>query len=316
VGVLLFKNIFSIAPEAVELFSFKNESNVYESPKLKAHGAKVASTVGTAVAGLQDINRLVPVLQALGLRHAGYNVTPAHYDVVGKALIETLRKGLQADFTPDVEAAWTAVYGLISSTMMGAKEQMQKDDSINVDDSMLDANGGPLSDDAKALVEASWAKVAALGAEEVGVLLFKNIFSIAPEAVELFSFKNESNVYESPKLKAHGAKVASTVGTAVAGLQDINRLVPVLQALGLRHAGYNVTPAHYDVVGKALIETLRKGLQADFTPDVEAAWTAVYGLISSTMMGAKEQMQKDENNFVCSAAGICNAKGDSRCVVS
>ena len=36
-------------------------------------------------------------------------------------------------------------------------------------------------------VENSWKKVAALGVENVGVLLFKNIFTIAPEALELFS---------------------------------------------------------------------------------------------------------------------------------
>ena len=36
-GVLLFKKIFEIAPEALGLFSFKDEEDVYNSPKLKAH---------------------------------------------------------------------------------------------------------------------------------------------------------------------------------------------------------------------------------------------------------------------------------------
>jgi len=40
-------------------------------------------------------------------------------------------------------------------------------------------------------VEDSWAKVETLGAETVGVLLFKSIFEIAPEALALFSFKGE-----------------------------------------------------------------------------------------------------------------------------
>ena len=54
-------------------------------------------------------------------------------------------------------------------------------------------------------VENSWKKVAALGVENVGVLLFKNIFTITPEALELFSFRNEPNLYDSLTLKAHGA---------------------------------------------------------------------------------------------------------------
>ena len=69
-------------------------------------------------------------------------------------------------------------------------------------------------------VEKSWAKVAALGVENVGVLLFKNIFTVAPEALELFSFKNEPDLYDSPKLKAHGANVVSTVGKAVAACES------------------------------------------------------------------------------------------------
>lgn len=45
------------------------EQNLYESPKLKAHGAKVVTTVGTAVAGLRNIAALVPTLKSLGKQH-------------------------------------------------------------------------------------------------------------------------------------------------------------------------------------------------------------------------------------------------------
>ena len=38
------------------------------SPALKKHAAEVMNTVGAAVAGLSDINALIPVLQALGKR--------------------------------------------------------------------------------------------------------------------------------------------------------------------------------------------------------------------------------------------------------
>jgi hypothetical protein len=36
-----------------------------------------------------------------------------------------------------------------------------------------------------------------LGAETVGVLLFKNIFTAAPAVLELFSFKNSSDLYNT-----------------------------------------------------------------------------------------------------------------------
>ena len=49
----------------------------------------------------------------------------------------------------------------------------------------------------------SWNAVGStVGLEPAGVLFFKRLFEIAPEALELFSFKKEDNLYESPKLKA------------------------------------------------------------------------------------------------------------------
>ena len=48
-----------------------------------------------------------------------------------------------------------------------------------------------------ALVTASWANVAALGVEAVGILFFKRVFEIAPGALQMFSFKDEPNVSRS-----------------------------------------------------------------------------------------------------------------------
>ena len=69
-GVVLFKNIFKIAPGALKLFSFKDEKDLYNSPALKSHGMMVVKTVGVAVSGLTNIDSLVPVLTQLGFSHA------------------------------------------------------------------------------------------------------------------------------------------------------------------------------------------------------------------------------------------------------
>ena len=84
--------------------------------------------------------------QGLGKRHVPYGVLPAHYDVVGQALLATLEGGLGAEWNdqvrrapctplplsatrrlpiafpmarPQVKASWTAVYGIIAKTMIG-----------------------------------------------------------------------------------------------------------------------------------------------------------------------------------------------------
>ena len=80
------------------MFSFKDETNLYESPKLEEHGVKVVTTVGTAVGLLRDLETLVPVLQKLGASHVRYGVVPAHYEVVGQAMMRTLQMGLGDDY--------------------------------------------------------------------------------------------------------------------------------------------------------------------------------------------------------------------------
>jgi len=289
VGVILFKHIFALAPDALGLFSFRKEPNVrtYETPGLRAHGVKVVSTVGAAVDSLRNVPALLPVLQELALKHVGYGVQPAHFDVVGKALMLTFKDGLGKDFTHPVQVAWTKVWGTVASAMIAVMKVEQPKKVETPAKAAAPVVEGPVSATEIHLVQESWAKIAVLGDEDLGLALFRHIFQEAPEALQLFPFKDDwKNLYESPRLRSHGSKVIATVGTAVAGLKDLGALVPVLKELGLKHVGYGIKPAHYDAVGKALIATLSDCLERAFTPDVQAAWTKVYGILSTTMIGS------------------------------
>jgi hemoglobin-like flavoprotein len=73
--------------------------------------------ITTVVHDLWYIESLVPVLQQLGRRHVGYGVQPVHYDLVGAALLWTLQQCLDAQFTEEVAAAWSAAYTFIATTM-------------------------------------------------------------------------------------------------------------------------------------------------------------------------------------------------------
>lgn len=94
-----------------------DEDPLYESTKLKRHASMVMRTVGQAVAGLKDVRSLVPVLQGLGAAHAKYGVQPAHFAIVGEALLWTLEQGLGALWTPEVRDAWARTYSVVQSVM-------------------------------------------------------------------------------------------------------------------------------------------------------------------------------------------------------
>jgi hypothetical protein len=87
---------------------------------------------------------------------------------------------------------------------------------------------GPFTEREVQIVQNSWEEVKKLGFENVGVLLFKNIFTAAPGALGFFSFKDLPNLYESKAFKRHATSVVTTVGAAVGGLRDLSNLVPVL----------------------------------------------------------------------------------------
>ena len=146
----------------------------------------------------------------------------------------------------------------------------------------------PLDDRDIELVQTTFAKVAAVGPEAAGRILFGHIFRIAPEAKALFSFAQDEETMWLPgsRLEKHGARVVSTVATAVSLLKDLDTLVPVLQKLGLQHVGYKVLPPHYDVVGQAFIATLDDALQTEFTEAVKNAYLKVWNIVQTTMIGA------------------------------
>jgi hemoglobin-like flavoprotein len=80
--------------------------------------------INTVVHGLWHIDTLVPILLQLGQRHVGYGTQTAHYDMVGAALLWTLRQRLGAQFTAEVEAAWATAYTFIATTMLTGAGQV------------------------------------------------------------------------------------------------------------------------------------------------------------------------------------------------
>ncbi|MBX2855743.1 MAG: hypothetical protein KTR21_12195 [Rhodobacteraceae bacterium] len=85
--------------------------------------AKLVKTLSVAIERLDEIELIVPEIEALGRRHIEYEVMQPHYDTVGQALLWTLERGLGKSWDDDVAEAWTAVYTALSKTMIQAAEQ-------------------------------------------------------------------------------------------------------------------------------------------------------------------------------------------------
>ena len=125
------------------------------------------------------------------------------------------------------------------------------------------------------LVRDSFAKVVPI-APQAAALFYDRLFALDPSLKQLF----EGDMTEQGRL------LMTMIGTAVANLGSLEKIVPAVQDLGRRHATYGVQPRHYDTVGAALLWTLGQGLGDAFTPPVEAAWTEAYTIVSTVIKEA------------------------------
>ncbi|MBU8545819.1 MULTISPECIES: globin family protein [Roseomonadaceae] len=125
-------------------------------------------------------------------------------------------------------------------------------------------------------IESSFPLVAPI-AEPAAAIFYRRLFERDPALRPLF---------RDTDMAVQGRKLMQAIGFVVAHLRVPDRLLPAVSALGARHAGYGVQPAHYDTVGAALLDTLEEGLGEAFTPEVREAWAAAYGLLAQVMITA------------------------------
>ena len=128
-------------------------------------------------------------------------------------------------------------------------------------------------DQVKAIQE-SFAKVVPIS-EQAAALFYGRLFEIAPAARPLFR----------GDLEEQGRKLMGMLGAVVNGLGNIETILPAASALAKRHVDYGVKAADYEPVGAALLWTLERGLGAQWTLEVKAAWTEAYTVLADFMIG-------------------------------
>src|SRR5690349_7106256 len=110
--------------------------------------------------------------------------------------------------------------------------------------------------------------------EDLAALIFyQRLFELEPSLRPLFH----------GDIHVQGAKLMQMLGAAVRLLDKPQALVPVLEDLGRRHAGYGVRDEHYATVGEALLWMLAETFRGQLTPAAREAWAALYDVVATTM---------------------------------
>ena len=131
----------------------------------------------------------------------------------------------------------------------------------------------------KKLVQATWTQVVPI-ADIAAAMFYDRLFEIDPTARPLF---------RATDMTQQRKKLVQVLAVAVGSLDKLDTLVPIVEDLGRRHAGYGVKDEHYDSVGAALLWTLQQGLGTAWNAEIKEAWTDVYRLLSGVMRRAQRE---------------------------
>ncbi len=133
------------------------------------------------------------------------------------------------------------------------------------------------------LIKRSWKIFRSIDPAFVGDAFYSKLFTDTPALRRMFP-KNMDEQYR---------KLIDMLSTIVSKLDNLNSLTDDIAAMAQRHVQYGVRPAHYKLVGKALLWTLQQGLGSDWTEEVKEAWIKCYTLLSQTMIDASGYSPKE-----------------------
>lgn len=110
-------------------------------------------------------------------------------------------------------------------------------------------------------------------AKDFGGRFYEILFEMYPEYRSLFR----------EDISIQNKMLFSMLSSVVRGLNRLPEITGGLRELGKRHKEYDVNPADYDKVARALLRTLEEFLGDEFTVDVHQAWVSIYGEIAAIM---------------------------------
>jgi len=84
---------------------------------------KLVAALGAVVSSVDELDKVIPLLEQLGRDHRRFAAVTEHYDAVGASLLATVKKFHGPLWTPELADTWAQAYGLVAKVMVAAAEQ-------------------------------------------------------------------------------------------------------------------------------------------------------------------------------------------------
>ena len=112
------------------------------------------------------------------------------------------------------------------------------------------------------LVKNSWRNFRQVEPNTVGDLFYTHLMHKNPSLKSIFQYS----------LERRSKLLFDFLSTIITRLDKINDLEDDIRLVAATYAGYGILPQHYEMIRTALLWTLEKGLEKDWTPEVADAW--------------------------------------------
>src|SRR6185436_10758720 len=110
-------------------------------------------------------------------------------------------------------------------------------------------------------------------ADRIAESFYAHMFEIAPYLRKLFT----------GNMKTQGTMLMTSLELAVSSLDDMESILPSVQALGERHVSYGVKKEYYPYAKESFLWALEKHLKEEFTPPLKKAWAEAFETLIEVM---------------------------------
>lgn len=124
------------------------------------------------------------------------------------------------------------------------------------------------------LVRQSWRKLDGISPILLGDVFYTKLFLDSPQLKKMFKTSKEEQA----------KKLIDMLHSIIINLERLSEFSDEIKAMAIRHMDYGVEPKHYNLVGNALIWTLKNALGKDWNQGLEEAWIACYTTLTQQML--------------------------------
>ena len=113
-------------------------------------------------------------------------------------------------------------------------------------------------------------------ADHIAESFYSHMFEVAPHLQKLFT----------GNMKTQGTMLLTSLELAVSSLDNMESILPSVQALGERHMSYGVRKEYYPYAKESFLWALEKHLKGEFSPTLKNAWSEAFDTLIEVMSSA------------------------------